>query len=308
LRAPDAPRKFGAVRAPLSPHPHDHRPRAEPERAAAWVAVRALVVPAAAMLALAAPRVGAQAVPLPGPPPAANAAPGPTAALDGVVRDGAGGALAGVAVSADHAGRTTYSDSVGAFRLRGLPPGPGRFSVRRIGYQPSDFEIDLPTAATVHLAITLQPAAQRLETVVVNGELRDAALSDVGFYERAASESARFGSGRFLSPEALAPLRASWLSAALRRVTDVRLEGTGARASAQFRDAHGRLGCAPEVWIDGAHTPTPFAALDGLVPVAELRAVEVYPWPRSVPPQFRLARQRSECGALVLWTNRIDER
>jgi hypothetical protein len=231
-----------------------------------------------------------------------------TAALDGVVRDSAGRALAFAVVAADSAGRTVATDSAGAFHLGGLRPGLGRFTVRRIGYLPSTFEIDLAASATVHLAITMRPAIPRLTTVVVNGELRDAALDRVGFYGRAATATARFGSGRFLTPEALEPWRGSWLSIALAQVPFVRLDGPPGRVRAQFRDAHARLGCSPGVWIDGTLSPTPFAALDGLLPVEELRGIEVYPWPRSVPLQFRVAQSRPTCGAVVIWTNRLDPR
>ena len=239
--------------------------------------------------------------------PAAQAGPA-NAALAGVVRDSAGRPVPFVLVSADSTGRTAYTDSAGDFRLGGLPAGLGRFSVRRIGYLPSDFDVDLPADATVHLAITMLVVARRLETVIVNGERRDAALAGVGFYDRAAGERPAFGSGRYITPEELAPWRQSWLTVALRQVPDVRFDGPPGRVRAQFRDVHAQLGCSPGVWIDGQLSPTPFEALDGLLPVSRVRAVEVYPWPRSVPPRFRVARAPTTCGAVVIWTDWLDGR
>jgi hypothetical protein len=260
---------------------------------------------AVAVLLLAVARADAQAS---GQLASADGARRATSAVDGVVRDSAGRPLPLVLVSADSGDRAAYSDSAGAFRLGGLPPGLAGFSVRRIGYVPSAFEIDLPADATVHLAITMKVAVRRLETVVVDGKLLDAALAGVGFYDRAGGASNRFGSGQFLPPEALEPWRATPFSTALRRVPSIRVDGSPGRVRAAFRDATARLGCAPSVWIDGELSPTPVSALDAVLPLDQVRGVEVYPWPRSVPLQFRVTRAQPTCGALVIWTNWLEDR
>ena len=89
----------------------------------------------------------------------------------------------------------------------------------------------------------------------------------------------------------------------LLRLPAVQLDSAAGRVRVQFRDAHARLGCSPAIWIDGELFATPVAALGGRLPVTRVRAVEGYPWPRSVPPPFRIGRARTTCGAPLIWTD-----
>ena len=91
---------------------------------------------------------------------------GPT--LVGKVLEAGGVGIPLVRVSAKASGQTALSDSTGRFMLRGLDTGNVAFTVRRIGFEPSEFTVSLDSGETFTLDLTLNQSGQRSFAVVLN--------------------------------------------------------------------------------------------------------------------------------------------
>jgi hypothetical protein len=187
----------------------------------------------------------------------------------------------------------TVSDEEGRFTIGGLPAGHVGATVRRPGFLPADFELDLPAGTRVEVSVRLAPSVAVLPTVVVDGERRELILQANGFYDRA-----RFGTGHFLRPEFLDARRSVPLSMVLREVPrlQLRCEVGGARCRAAI-GTPGRA-CEPRLWVDG--TPALDGALDEIVPRDRVRGVEVYTSAGFLPGDF--LRPGDSCGAIAIWT------
>jgi len=232
------------------------------------------------------------------PPSDSAAAPVGTAAIDGTVTDAAGRALAGAVVTADGLAASDLTTSRGVFAVRGLPTGPRRFLVRRVGFQPAAFELDLPEQATVHLQVTLRPSVVMLGAIVVEGESRSLGLFRSGFYERAVRQP----QGYFYPPEEMERRQLSTLATLLTEVPGLLIERRNGEAIALGR-AIGTARCELNLWVDGALARAATAPLDQLAPAHLVRAVEVYPSASTVPEKY--VRQNNRCGAVVIWTRGV---
>ena len=94
-----------------------------------------------------------------------------TGGVEGVVRDGAGGALAGVSVEASSPSlpgiRRATTDAAGRFRLPTLPPGAYRVRAVRPGFRAAEKTASVALGATARVDLDLEPAAEA--SVVVSG-------------------------------------------------------------------------------------------------------------------------------------------
>lgn len=221
-----------------------------------------------------------------------GAAAGGRGILTGVVTDSSGSRIPGATVQLER-GASVVSDDEGRFAIAGLPPGRIGATVRRVGFLPADFELELPAGKQVDVSVRLARSVAALPTVMVDGERRELGLHANGFYDRA-----RGAAGRFLSPEFLDARRAVTLATVLREVPRMQLRcelgGTRCRAAV---GTPGRA-CEPRLWVDG--TPAPDGALDEIVPRDRVRGVEVYTGAGFVPGNFQ--RPGDTCGAIVIWT------
>jgi len=99
--------------------------------------------------------------------------------LSGVVLDATSGTpVLSATVTLVDGARRALSDSVGAFRIPGVAPGPWLLEVQALGYE----RLLLPVtaaAAMEALEVHLQPSPIALEGIDVTGRVRDAALSGV---------------------------------------------------------------------------------------------------------------------------------
>jgi len=234
------------------------------------------------------------APPRPSPPPD-SLPPAGTAAIDGTVTNAEGRALAGAVVTVEGLAASDLTTSRGVFAVRGLPAGQQRFLVRRVGYLPAAFEIDLPAHATVHLQVTMQPSIVMLGAIVVEGESRPLGLFRNGFYERAARQP----QGYFYPPEEMDRRNLSTLASLLGEIPGLQVERRNGEAFALGRSV-GTGPCAMNLWVDGALARAASAPLDQLAPAHLVRAVEVYPAASTVPAKY--VRSNNVCGAIVVWT------
>jgi hypothetical protein len=212
--------------------------------------------------------------------------------LAGIVTDTAGNPIAGVEVGLLEGRtivRTLRTRHDGRFELGDVPPGKTSIVVRRLGYQPRAYTIQIRSAATrAFLPVVLEAMPAELEKVIVmarvaasGGRLRD-------FYER----KSRNPWGSYIDRELIERRNPIWMSDMLRMIPGVRVYSTrNGRNVVRLR------GCAPTLWLDGM--PLRGIEVDDVVFPLDVAGVEVYRSQAGTPPQFM---DMGGCGAIVVWT------
>jgi TonB family protein len=258
-------------------------PRSRPSRAVR--AALALVALAGAPAALAVPAAAAAQT--------ANAG-----AADVLVVGPRGTAVVGAQVSVAPAraapglvfgrGGTTGDD--GRIRLAGLPDGPAKVEVRRIGYRPASLEVTLPAAGQIR--VELEAVPQRLAEVVVRASRRVYSGRMADFNRRR-----DLGFGRFLTAEEIDRRNVIRTSDLLRMLPGVNVQTRGAQSAISIR---GNM-CAPFIWLDGMPASAGYLDVDAFAPNS-LAGIEVYSGAATVPVELRGARGEGSCGVIALWS------
>ena len=210
--------------------------------------------------------------------PAAAQFPGE---LAGTVRDAATGApveTASVEVAAT--GETARTDGAGAFRLRGLEPGPARLRVRRTGYAEREMAVEVANGRTTRVDVALRPVPVALDV------LRVSAARDLP------GDGTRFGRAEI---EAAGARTAAEVA---ERAPGVVVRGTGP-TSARTISIRGSSPDAVLVLVDGAPLNDPVTGEADLstVPAGSIESLTVLPGARA-------ARYgpRAEAGVVVIET------
>ncbi len=212
----------------------------------------------------------------------------------GVVRDTAGGPVAGADVAIVVLHRLARTDDSGTFVIRDVPSGQHELAVRRLGFDPRVVPVTLADTLshTLVVVMRMQPVMLPGLTVSEIDMRRRIAIED--FYRRRAR-----GPGTFITRDEIEARHAGRPSDALRGVPGlqfVRARGvTGVRftsAPIQRRD------CVPQIWLDGTRVDN--VELDEL-PVGDVEGIELYPGPSTTPMQFSQGAV-SSCGTIVIWS------
>jgi len=215
----------------------------------------------------------------------------------GSVKDTTGNAIASATIVAFGLSLSVTSDDSGLFSFGPLPAGPRRFEIRRLGYQPIRFDVNIPASGPHAIDIELSPVAQTLAGVEVRGT--SVSLSTTGFFDR----KHQYDGATFIGPEEIAKRHASFASQVLESVPGVQLRGTVGRKRAVLRN-----GCDVAIYVDRRFMRSgrdrrgiEWGFFDDLVDVSDVYAVEVYahPPPDFIAPDFPSQRF---CGAIVIWT------
>ncbi|MDP9200345.1 MAG: carboxypeptidase-like regulatory domain-containing protein [Gemmatimonadota bacterium] len=188
-------------------------------------------------------------------------------------------------------------DDDGRFRLDRLPVARTRFAVRRIGYEPVYFQLEVPVAATVEVEVRMRQNVPTLTTVEVTDDFRTP-LQKEGFYERMAA-----GHGLFVTPEMVAAIRPVRASDALQSIPNVVVHRRGSRtritgASQQCEYAL----VVDKIRVGQPGSPVRTTTPDDAVSGTDIYAIEVYPRNRGLPAQFLGMTQEDGCGTIVIWT------
>ena len=234
-----------------------------------------------------------------------------TASVTGVVRDTGGLAIPNVEARVPLTEYVTHTDTLGRYRLAGIPHGTTVLEFRALGYVRVELQVALDPDRTVEVpegVYTMSPLPVQLEPVVVRGEYpgRSRRLRD---FERRRAR----GSGTFLTREELERSGAN-----PQRPSDVirKIPGFSVRGNANYGGSHPRLGidtrryvigtrrrgeCSPIVFLDGSYMgSTDNIDLDNLFSLAEFAAIEAYSGAAVVPAE--LNRTGSACGVFAIWT------
>jgi len=191
----------------------------------------------------------------------------------------------------------TVADDDGHFRLDRLPLARTRFAVRRIGYDPVYFDVEVPVAATVDVQVRMRQNVAILTTVEVRDDMRTP-LQKVGFYDRMAA-----GHGLFVTPEMIAAIRPVRATDALNSIPNVVVHRRGSRT----RITTASLQCEYALVVDRIRVGEPGSRVrtttpDDAVSGTDIYAIEVYPRNRGLPAQFLGMTSEDGCGTIVIWT------
>lgn len=193
----------------------------------------------------------------------------------------------------------TVGDTAGKFVVALRGPGEYRLRAERLGYRrvtSQSFKVGPREALTVDLH--LSAGAVELDPLVITSRPeppRVISLERSGFYERE-----RNSPGVFLRREDVSRSRGMRMSDVLASIPGVRRATVQGRSAITLgRSGMGARVCAPAVFIDGQPLTRP-EAIDDIVHVAAIEALEVYRGPSQTPARF--AGGESGCGVVVIWT------
>jgi hypothetical protein len=184
-----------------------------------------------------------------------------------------------------------------------------QIAIRRIGFLPG--KLDLEAGGDTSVTVVLQPLAILMETQVIRAKEQVRNLAFRGFYERMAERERGSLVGEYVTPEEIEmrnPQRVTQLLEQRRGIT-VRRVGSCNIIATCFR-VLGANNCVATVYLDGhrinrlgdpaAAGPGAAPALDELITVTSVSAIEVYPRGSSAPPKYQSLS--GTCAVVVIWT------
>jgi hypothetical protein len=256
-----------------------------------------------------------------------------SARLAGIVRGPDGHPKPGARVTVHGSGLSAITDANGEFRIVGLPAGTFSAEARAIGLSPVTVPVDLSSARTESVTITLaKPAATTLAAVTVYGNRPNELQAMEEFATRR-----RQGFGHYL---VAADLRNHFtVTDALKSVPGIQVvptaTGTAIYGSRGCSGAQGctEAGCRPAIFLDGhqlpnepatmgrvdgppqdqfdmpmGNAPIKFAQgnppdIDQYIAPEQVMAIEVYGSAVGLPAQYQPFDQSSGgCGVVLIWS------
>ena len=182
------------------------------------------------------------------------------------------------------------TDRWGRYILTGIPAGAKEFRVRRMGYEPLEYTVNVKPGLTTQVDIGLVPDPVEMEPLVAT-TVRSHRLESKGFYERQ-YWGEMLGVGEFLTPEYLERWRPMRMSQLLEQYTMLR---------PRLVRGGGTAGDCLNVYLDNINVNNLARSLDSIVLPSEVAGVEVYRASTSLPhglTRFGVGR----CALVLIWT------
>ncbi len=220
------------------------------------------------------------------------------ASVRGNVRDSSNSPISYATVGWGEPLQTVRTSDSGAFEISGLTAGRQRFNVRRLGYTPVDFELDLRAGSIKPVVVSMVPVAAALSNMTVAAQrhedadaIRAARFEATGFFDRMARRP-----GYFIAPDEVERRQPAFISDLMRNVPGVRIVGQPHSGSLKYYSANGQ--CRLKLYLDGHSAPEG----DDWVPGTDVKAVEVYNNLLTVPEAFMPSPLKGYCGSVIVWT------
>jgi TonB family protein len=213
--------------------------------------------------------------------------------LAGVVYDSLGGVVSSARISVVGSAFRATTDSLGAFRLAGLPAGDAVIEVKRLGYRPLSQAVTIRDGGELRLDLKLAPVPEQLAPVEVRRrtEAYDSRLA--GFNERKSKHV-----GYFVTREKLDRMSSARFVDALREIPGVSLRTLkGGVATVSLRGAR----CAPMFYMDGFPATAGTMDLD-MIDLSGVEGIEIYAGMSSIPPEFLTVVGGESCGVIAVWS------
>ena len=243
-----------------------------------------------------------------------------TARLAGIVRKPDGRPMSGARVTVHGTGLSAMTDANGEFHIAGLPAGTFSAEARAIGLSPVSVPVDLASARTDSVTITLaERAATTLSAVTVYGN-RPNTLQEM--QEFAARK--RQGFGHYLVAADMQ--NRITVTDALRNVPGIQVVQTatgtaiyGTRGCSNYNGCS-EAGCRPAIYLDGQRVPDEPRGMtvsdsgtasmsqgdppdiDQYIAPAQVMGIEVYGSEAGVPPQYHDFGDSGGCGVVLIWS------
>jgi hypothetical protein len=212
--------------------------------------------------------------------------------IEGIVVDGAHDPIASAEVGLTLSGMKQVlvrSGSDGRFAFNDVPLGPGKLTVRRMGYRVRTITLDMfKVGAGEPLRVDLESLATDLDTVTVD------AMS--GRMEEFYNHKNNSSFGYFIDQPEIKKRAPRFVSELFRTIPGARIQ-----VSRRIGNTITLRGCQPRIWVDGVRTTD--AEVDEVANVDEVAALEVYPSWAGTPPQY-MDRETRACGTIVIWSRR----
>lgn len=197
---------------------------------------------------------------------------------------------------------TTHQD--GGFRMTGVPVGNQTIQVNMLGYKPALLSLQMGTAETLKVQVTLTSEPVEIAAVEVRPdfyvppEIR-------GFQERRAR-----GSGTYFTHDDIARMQPRLLTDVLRRVAGVQIAPVNGEYGTSYTVQTGRNAgglaartCPVLFYVNGA--PFPLSSdvpINHFIAPEDVVALEVYTGVAQIPAQFNSGMYSARCGVVVIWT------
>lgn len=230
--------------------------------------------------------------------------------------------LANVQATITRLGRTATTDSLGRFRLTGLPADEHVIVVKALGYVLNSARVETTANEVVAREFVLKRAVTALPEQRVTADGPPVVRGKMASF----TERRRLGIGTFLDRAQFADAEGRMLTGdVLSKVPGVRLQLRGRRAWATSgrqlgttcafcttsrlnrfdRAAGAQSACFMDIYIDGALVFTNSQSGEGLFDVntidpGAIEGIEVYASAAQVPVQYN--RTAGGCGVILIWT------
>ena len=210
----------------------------------------------------------------------------------GVVVDASTGlGIRDVQLSAIGGPSPARSDSAGKFALETHAGGAALVLVRRLGYAPHVFTIQLADASSREFVLELEYYVPTLDTVMVRAVTR-VARSRLDVFEMRRSTAI---GGHFITAADLERRGVPFTSNAFYGVSGVQV---GRDRFGQAQLINTREGCRYRMGLDGMLLED--FDVDQIHP-NEVHGIEIYSGPSTVPAEY-LGSHRITCGLIMIWT------
>lgn len=212
--------------------------------------------------------------------------------ISGRVTTLGGTPIVGARVSLSGAEGVTLTNERGAFVLGGQPAGTQSVLVRRLGFEPAEFAVNLSPTRPTEVSVELPEFVPVLSTVVVRGRV-DAALDRVGFSRRKQA-----GMGHYMMLEDIdrrGAMRTVDLLADFPMLRAISTGGTNRQITGRSRGLS--TNCVT-FYVDGMVWMGDDSPIDFMHP-QEIGAIEAYT-AATTPAEF--ARTLNACETVVIWT------
>lgn len=212
--------------------------------------------------------------------------------ISGRVTTLGGTPIVGARVSLAGAEGLALTNERGEFVLGGQPAGTQSVLVRRLGFEPAEFAVNLSASRPTEVSVELPEFVPVLSTVVVRAQM-DVALDRVGFSRRKQA-----GQGRYMMLEDIDRRGAMRLVDLLADFPMLRAVSTGGTNRQITGRSRGLSTNCVNFYVDGMVWMGDDSPTDFMHP-QEIGAIEVYS-AGSTPVEF--ARSLTACETVVIWT------
>ncbi len=217
----------------------------------------------------------------------------PPSTLIGTVTDSAGMGVSGAEITMVPSPKIrAITDSIGAFRMYGLPSGSVVFAVRRLGFQPATFTAVLKPGHIQRGHFRLTVAAHVLPTVAVADTVTTHWLDDFN-----ARRNDHKG-GTFITRKDIERRQARTGIDVIREVPGIRLVPSSRSGGFQvLMTRTTSRPCRPTMYVHDM----PYSGTIDDFTADDIEAVEVYVGVSEIPPEFDRVG-RGVCGVINVWT------